>query len=129
MGMKAVVQGRTTIIGELVNFDLNKITPETIAKAASEGDEVAKDIIQGAGFYIGIAASNVCASVGPRKIVIAGGVSRIGEILLEAIRRTMLERVKIMPVEEVEVLQAQLGNDAGVIGASLWSEYNAATEI
>ena len=121
MGMKAVVQGITTDIGELVNFDLNKITPKTIAQAASQGDEVAHNILEEAGFYIGIAAANVCASIGPRKIVIAGGVSRIGEPLLTPIRRTIGERVCVMPVEQVEVVQAQLGDDAGVIGTALWA--------
>ena len=122
MGMKAVVQGCTTIIGELVDFDLNKITPKTIAQAASQGDEVAQNILEEAGFYIGIAAANVCASIGPRKIVIAGGVSKIGEPILEPIRRTIRERVRVMPVEQVEVIPAQLGDDAGVIGAALWAE-------
>jgi glucokinase len=121
LGMKAVVQGCTTIIGELVEFDLNKITPQTIAQAASQGDEVAQNILEEAGFYIGIAAANVCASIGPRKIVIAGGVSKIGEPILAPIRRTVRERVRVMPVEQVEVIQAQLGDDAGVIGAALWA--------
>jgi glucokinase len=121
MGMKAVVQGRTTIIGELVDFDINRITPNLIAQAAAQGDEIAQIILQDAGFYIGIAAANVCAAIGPRKIVIAGGVSRIGEPILKPIRRTINERVTIMPVEQVEVVQAKLGDDAGVIGAALWS--------
>jgi len=122
LGIKAVVQGITTVIGELVEFDLNKITPQIIAQAASQGDEVAQNILEEAGFYIGIAAANVCASIGPRKIVIAGGVSRIGEPILAPIRRTIRERVRVMPVEQVEVIQAQLGDDAGVIGAALWAE-------
>ncbi len=120
-GMKAVVQGRTTTIGELVDFDLNKITPDVIAQAAEQGDEIAKTIINDAGFYIGIAAANVCATIGPRRIVIAGGVAQIGERILAPIRRTIRERVTIMPVEQVEVVQAQLGDDAGVIGAAMWA--------
>ena len=120
-GMKAVVQGRTTIIGELVDFDLNKITPSVIAQAAEQGDEIAKTVIDDAGFFIGIAAANVCATIGPRRIVIAGGVSQIGERILAPIRRTIRERVTVMPVEQVEVVQAQLGDDAGVIGAAMWA--------
>jgi glucokinase len=120
-GVKAVCQGRTTIIGELVNFDLNKINPRIIAQAAAQGDEIAQVIIEDAGYYIGIAAANVCVSIGPRKIVIAGGVAQIGEPILAPIRRTLLERVTIMPVEQVEVVQAQLGGDAGVIGAAMWA--------
>ena len=122
MGMKAVNQGLTTVIGEMVNFDLNKITPNVIAQAAVEGDDIAKQILDEAGFYIGIAAANICSIIGPRKIVIAGGVSRIGEQILEPIRRTIRERVSIMPVEEVEVVQAELAGNAGVIGAALWAE-------
>ena len=121
MGMRAVVQGYTTIIGELVDFDLNKITPRTIAQAASQGDEIAQNILVETGFYIGIAAANICASIGPQIIVIAGGISRIGEPILEPIRRTIRERVRVIPVEQVKVIQAKLGNDAGVIGAAFWA--------
>ena len=122
--MKAVVQGCTTIIGELVDFDINKITPDVIAQAAAQGDKIAQTIIADAGFYIGVAAANVCVSLGPRKIVIAGGVSRIGDPILAPIRRTIRERVRVMPIEQVEVVQATLGDDAGVIGAALWAANN-----
>ena len=124
MGIKAVLQGRTTIIGKLVDFDLNKITPDVIAQAASQDDEIANTILEEAGFYIGIAAANVCVSVGPRKIVIAGGVSHIGDPILEPIRRTIRQRVTIMPVEQVSVVQATLGDNAGVIGTALWAADN-----
>lgn len=124
MGIKAVKQGLTTTIGKMVDFDLNKISPELIARAAAQGDEIAKGIIDEAGFYIGIAAANICATIGPRKIVIAGGVAQIGEPLLTPIRRTIQERVSIMPVEQVEVLQAKRTKDAGVVGVALWASEN-----
>ncbi|MFZ5820771.1 MAG: ROK family protein [Chloroflexota bacterium] len=121
MGMKAVTQGLTTQIGELCSYDLNRITPELIARAAEAGDEIARDIYEKAGFYIGIAAANVCASIGPRRIVIGGGVAQAGELLLDPIRRTIRERVHIMPVEQVEVVASQLGDNAGVIGVACWA--------
>lgn len=121
MGMKAVAQGLTTHIGEFSDFDLNRITPELIAKAAEAGDEIARNIYEKAGFYIGIAAANVCASIGPRRIIIGGGVAQVGELLLDPIRRTIRERVHIMPVEKVEVVPSKLGDNAGVIGVACWS--------
>jgi len=121
MGMKAVSQGLTTQIGELCDFDLNRITPELIAKAAEAGDEIAKDIYEKVGFYIGIAAANICASIGPRRIIIGGGVAQAGELLLNPIRRTVRERVHIMPVEEVEIVPSKLGDNAGVIGVACWA--------
>jgi glucokinase len=121
MGLKAVTQGLTTRIADLCEHDLNRVTARLIAQAADEGDEIAKDIYERAGFYLGIAAANVCVAVGPRRIIIGGGVSRAGDLLLEPIRRTLRERVTVMPIEQVEVVQSQLGNNAGVIGVACWA--------
>ncbi len=121
MGMKAVSQGLTTKIANLCEYDLNRITPELIAEAAETGDEVAEEIYEKAGYYIGIAAANICASIGPRRIIIAGGVAQAGKLLLAPIRRTLKERVHIMPVEQVEVVSSKLGDNAGVIGVSCWA--------
>jgi glucokinase len=123
MGMKAVSQGLTTKIAELCGYDLNRITPELIAKAAETGDEIAKDIYERAGFYLGIAAANICTAVGPRRIIIGGGVAQAGELLLDPIRRTIRERVHVMPIEQVEVVSSQLGDNAGVIGVACWSAF------
>jgi glucokinase len=123
MGMKAVSQGLTTKIADLCNYDLNRITPELIAEAAETDDEIARDVYEKAGFYIGIAAASICASIGPRRIIIGGGVSQAGELLLDPIRRTMRQRVYVMPVEQVEVVPSQLGDNAGVIGVACWAAF------
>jgi glucokinase len=121
MGMKAVTQGLTTRLGEMCGYDLNRITPELIAEAAQAGDEIAKDIYEKAGFYLGIAAANMCAAIGPRRIIIGGGVSQAGELLLEPIRRTLREHIFVMPVEQVEIVSSQLGTNAGMIGVACWA--------
>jgi len=120
MGLKAVTQGLTTRIAELSEYDLNRITPKLIGEAARAGDEIAIEIYERAGFYLGVTAANVCAAIGPRRIIIAGGVSRAGDLLLNPIRRTLRERVSVMPVEQVEVVQSQLGDNAGVLGVAAW---------
>jgi glucokinase len=122
MGMKAVAQGLTTIIGDLCNYDLNLITPALIAQAAQAGDEIARDIYEKVGFYLGVAATSICASIGPRRFILAGGVAHAGRLLFDPMMRTMHERVTIMPVEQVEIVPALLGDNAGVIGAALWAE-------
>jgi glucokinase len=121
MGMKAVTQGLTTRIGEMCEYDLNRITPELIAQAARAGDQIAMEIYERAGFYLGIAAANVCVAVGPRRIIIGGGVAQVGDLLLDPIRRTLRERVTVIPIEQVEVLQSQLGDNAGVVGVACWA--------
>jgi glucokinase len=121
-GIKAVVQGLTTRIGEMVNYDLNKITPEVIYRAALAGDGIARDIYERVGKYLGVAAANMIVSVGAQKIVIGGGVSQAGDLLLAPIRRTVLERGRIAPVEQVEIVLAELGPNAGLVGAACWAQ-------
>jgi len=119
-GMKAVAQGLTTRISELCQHDLNRITPELIAQAARAGDEIAMDIYERAGCALGVSAANICVSIGPRRIIIAGGVAQAGDLLLNPMRRTLRERVSVMPIEQVEVVPSQLGDIAGVIGVACW---------
>jgi glucokinase len=121
MGVKAVAQGLTTSLGERVDYDLNKITPEVIADAGVAGDAIAKEIYDRAGTYIGLAVANVLVSVGPRKVVIGGGVAQAGDLLIEPIRRTIRERVFMMPVDQVEVVSAELGTNAGIFGMAAWA--------
>ena len=51
---------------------------------------------------------------------IGGGVSQAGNLLINPIRRTLRERVTIMPIDQVEVVLSQLGDNAGVIGVACW---------
>ena len=121
MGIRAVAQGMSTRIGDLCAYDLNCITPELIAQAARQDDEIALDIYERSGFYLGVAAANICVALGPRRIIIAGGVAQAGNLLLNPIRRTLHERVTAMPIEQVEIVLSELGDHAGVIGVAHWA--------
>lgn len=121
MGVKAVQQGLTTSIGELADYDLNKITPKLIAKAADHGDEIANEIWKDVGHYIGTAVANAIVTFGPRRVVVSGGVSAAGELLMEPIRRTVNNRVFVVPVDEVEVVVGELGSEAGIMGMAQWA--------
>jgi glucokinase len=121
MGLKAITQGLNTNMGALVDYDLNRITPKVIYQAALEGDTVAREIFDRAGQAIGLLAANLIVAVGPDTIVIGGGVAQAGEILLDPIRRTIRNLIKIFSVDEILVVPARLGNDAGVIGSAMWA--------
>ncbi len=124
LGLKAIVQGLTTDIGRLVNYDLNKITPDIIARAASQGDTIAREIYAQVGMYFGIAIANILVTISPRKVVLGGGVASAGELLFEPIRKTVQERVSVVPVNQVEIVPAQLGNNAGIMGLASWAADN-----
>ncbi len=122
-GLKAVTQGLTTSMGAMVDYDLNKITPELVCQAAKEGDPLAQTIYREAGFYLGIAIANVLVSIGPSRVVIGGGVAQAGELLLGPIRETLADRVRMVAVDQVEVVPADLGTTAGIIGVAMWAAH------
>jgi glucokinase len=121
MALKAITQGRTTEIAELVSYDLNEVTPKIIADAAGQGDPVAQEIYERAGFYIGIGVSNLITIISPHMVVIGGGVALAGDLLFDPIRRTVRETVHVTPLEKVDIVPAELGTDAGLIGAATWA--------
>ena len=106
----------------MVDFDLNKITPTTVYEAAKQGDPIALQIFKRAGYYLGIAASNVIMALEPDRVIITGGVAAAGSLLFDPIRETVRERVHVTPLEGIEILPGELGDDAGVIGNSMWAE-------
>ena len=118
---RGVRQGWKTKIAEMIDNDLNKLTPEIVAKAAEMGDEFAMEVWKRAGTYLGIGVANILISVGVKRVVIGGGVGKAGSLLLDPIRRVVKERVFLMPVEKVEILNAKLGTKAGIVGMAAWS--------
>jgi glucokinase len=122
MGVKEVMHGHTTQIGELVDHDLNRIDAEIIARAAQEGDAIAQGILQRAGMYLGIAVGNILGVISPQKVIFGGGVSRAGDLLLKPILQTVNERVHVIPVQKVEFVLAELGINGGLLGAALWAK-------
>ncbi|HRL13733.1 MAG TPA: ROK family protein [Aggregatilineales bacterium] len=127
MGVKAVMQGITTQIGGLVNYDLNLITPGVILQAAEQGDAIARDILRTAGEYIGAGLSNVIIILAPHCVVIGGGVAELGEWIMEPMRASIARRCKTVPVDQIAIKRAALGSQAGVFGAALqvWQQINA----
>lgn len=121
MGIKAVVQGATTRIAEMCENDLNRVTPELVCQAAVEGDSIAKEIYEFAGLCIGVAVASVVTAINPLRIVIGGGVAAAGEVILDPIRTTVQRRVCLTDLKHVQVVLAELGNNAGLIGAAVWA--------
>ena len=121
MGVKEVMHGHTTRIGELVDHDLNRIDAGVIVQAALEGDPIAQGILQRVGRYLGIAVGNILGVISPQRVIFGGGVSLAGDLLLEPIIQTVKERVHVIPLQKVEFVLAELGINGGLIGAALWA--------
>ena len=86
--VRRVVQGFTTSVVTLSQGDLNAITPELVAIAADAGDDVAIDVIDRAGEWLGVALAGAIVTVAPEIVVIGGGVAPAGSRYYRAAERT-----------------------------------------
>ena len=116
MAEEYIKGGKSTKYRELANPD---ITPYIVSEAAKQGDPVAKRIFTIVGEYIGIGLASVVNLLNPEKIIIGGGVAAAGDLLLNPIKENLIKRAMPIAGSAVEIVPAQLGNSAGVIGASL----------
>ena len=99
--------------------DPEKINAKIVIDAAKAGDETAKTVFDGYVYGLAVGIINIINMLDPEVIVLGGGVSAAGDFLLDAVREAVKPRVffKTMPYARIEL--AQLGNDAGIIGAAM----------
>ncbi|HET9119218.1 MAG TPA: ROK family protein [Solirubrobacterales bacterium] len=93
------------------------ISGRTVTELALAGDGPARDVVAQAGRHIGVALSSLANIFDPDVFVIGGGVSVVGELLLEPARHELRSRA-LPPQNESPVKLAELGPDAGMIGAA-----------
>lgn len=120
MAEEYILGGKSTKYREMANG--GTITPFIVAEAAKAGDPVARRIFTRMGEYIGIGMASVVNLLNPERIIVGGGVADAGDILLNPLKETIKKRAMKIAGETVQVVPAQLGNTAGVIGASLLIE-------
>ncbi|MDR6998740.1 ROK family glucokinase [Neobacillus niacini] len=95
-----------------------KITAKDVFDAARNGDKVAGKVLDEVTFHLGLALANIGNTLNPQKIVVGGGVSKAGDILINSVKQ-QFNQFAFSPVKEsTELALATLGNEAGVIGAA-----------
>ncbi len=120
---QALMLARSPVVSDLarrVGGVAEDLTGPTITEAARDGDATAVELFAEIGRWLGLGLANLAAALDPGTFVIGGGVSLAGELLLaptrEAFRRQLTGR-GYRP--EARVVQAALGNEAGLIGAAV----------
>jgi glucokinase len=93
------------------------IAGRTVTELALSGDEPAREVVAQAGRHIGVALSSLANIFDPDVFVIGGGVSAVGDLLLDPAREELRSRA-LPPMNERPVKLAELGPDAGMIGAA-----------
>jgi glucokinase len=115
-GIRLMQSGLAPKLYELCHGNAARVTTREMAEAAYAGEGTVREAIVRAAEYLGIGIVNVVVTLHPDLIVLAGGVALIGDLLFDAVRLTVRERVRMFPAEGIEVKPSRLGENAGTLG-------------
>lgn len=116
--IEEIEEGESPAILRLADEKIENIRGETVARAAQEGDLLAKEIFGNIGRVIGIGLVNVVNIFNPELVVLAGGIAQAGELILSPAREVVLKQALIPNSQVVEIVLTELKDKASVIGAA-----------
>lgn len=128
----AMIEAESPVATDLaarVQADGGPLTGPLVTAAAQDGDPTAVELLAEIGHWLGVGLANLAAALDPALFVIGGGVSAAGELLIGPARQTFRRRLPGRGYRpEARIVAAQLGNDAGLIGAAglAWAEVRRA---
>lgn len=112
---EAVYADRRTRLADIEPTE--RITARDVAYAASLGDLVAQQIVTRAGSYVGIAAAQLVNMLNPGLIIVGGGISQMGDLLIEPLRQATNEYSWMPAARSVRITAAMLGRRSSGMGA------------
>ncbi|GGL22616.1 ROK family glucokinase [Phycicoccus endophyticus] len=127
---RSLMSAGSPVVSDLfarVGGDPGELTGPLVTEAARDGDALARELLGEIGRWLGIGIANLAAALDPGTFVVGGGVSAAGELLLEPARaafRGQLTGRGYRP--EAAIVAAQLGNEAGLVGAADLARVGAA---
>ncbi|WP_169981372.1 ROK family protein [Tautonia rosea] len=117
---KAIKKGASTPLREVVRNKNSRLKSKELSNAYRSGDPVAVHEVERAARFIGLALGSLINVLGPEIVIIGGGVTEaIGSPFVELVRNAARGQAMADPDRRVHIEQAELGDDAGVLGASL----------
>ena len=113
-----VARGAPSLIADLAQGASDSISAKMVAEAADMGDADANEILDQAMIYLGVGMANLVNLFNPQLLVIGGGLTKMGPRLFEPVRRMVGLRAFPAAASAVEIKQAELGENVGLLGAA-----------
>ncbi len=117
---KLIQEGHATAIQELAQGELDAINLRTVLQAAQTHDQLARELVEHAAMQLGIRIAYLVNLLNPEVVVIGGGIEEAGSMLLEPVWRSVKKYAYEEPASLVDILPAQLGDNAVALGAACW---------
>lgn len=118
-GKKAAKKDPNSLILKFANGDIENITAKNVIDAAKQYDEEAIKIFNDYVKYLAIGIVNVINMLDPEVIILGGGVANAGDFLIKPLKKEVAENILFKDLPYADIRKAELGNDAGIIGAAI----------
>lgn len=114
---KLIGEGRKSLILEKAK-NIENITAKDVFDSYKENDSVSIDVVNRFKEYLGMGIGNIINFIDPDVISIGGGVSNASEIIFDGLQDLIRKYVVFSNEEIADIVIAEFGNDAGILGAS-----------
>ena len=106
-------------LARAVEGDLDRIEARSVIDLARTGDPDCAKIFDDYAYHLTVGIVNLINLYDPEIIALGGGVSRAGDFLLDKVNALLPEMIFFKDMPHAKIVLAELGNDAGIIGAAL----------
>ena len=119
LALDGINSGQASMILDYASGGAEFVTPEVIAKAADAGDNLAVEIFDFVADCLATAFASVTYLLQPQVFIVGGGVAQSGAVLFDPLRKHLAARLSPYFAERVEIKEAELGNNAGMVGSAM----------
>jgi glucokinase len=95
-----------------------KMAAQDVTLLAVQGDKCAREILEEAGYYLGLCLANLVSILNPEIIVLGGGVAAAGELVLCSARKAMMRWAQPIAVRQTRLVCSSLGGAASLLGVA-----------
>ncbi|WP_300341320.1 ROK family protein [Fusobacterium sp.] len=108
---------KNNMLYSMIDGDIERLEAKDIFDAAKKGDKFSMDLVDYEAEYLAMGIGNILNIINPEKIVLGGGVAMAGDILLSPMKKKLEKYALGVTLENLEIVQGVLGNEAGIKGA------------
>lgn len=118
--LELIHEGQSSRLSAVVKSGV-ELTAEMVGEAAREGDGVALRAIAWAAHYLGIGVLSLIHIFDPERVILGGGVSKLGPLLFDPVRAWVRDHAMTTVQREIPIMPAALGDQVGLLGAVAWA--------
>lgn len=111
-------RGRKSLVRDLVEGDLSRVTPRLLTEACEQGDEMAKEVYAEIGHYLGVGVGSIINIFAPDVFAIGGQISKAGKYLFEPVHEAVRNVAIQSLLADCMIVPAEHIDDAGLLGSA-----------